>query len=73
MLQNNLTRVARLLTADMSSSMGLCQRNEAVFTYPEMSHEGGKKYDGTHGVDELDACEVHIILCILVDQLVIMD
>lgn len=35
--RDKLTWVTQRLTADISSSMGLCHRNEAVFTYQEMS------------------------------------
>lgn len=31
------------------------------------------KCDEAHRVDELDACEVHVILRIFIDQLVIVD
>ena len=31
------------------------------------------KYSETHGVDELDACQIHIVLRILVNQFVIVD
>jgi hypothetical protein len=31
------------------------------------------KYNETHGVDEFDACQVHVVLRILIDQFVIVD
>ena len=74
MSRNNLTWVALLLTADMSSSIGLCHRSEADFTY--QGDEPWKQrptYNKAHRVDELDACKVHIIFCILIDQFVIVN
>ena len=66
--RDNLPWVARLLTADMSSSMGLCHRNDAVFTWVEgESRMWRMKYRVTYRVDELDACQVHIVLRILID------
>ena len=73
-LRSNLTRMAPTLTADISSSIGLCHRSEAVFIY-----QGGEpwkqrqKYYGAHRVDELDARKVHIIFRVLIDQLAIVN
>ena len=54
--------------------MGLCHRNEAVFIYPGVESRGGRRGKcGAYRVDELDTCEVHIILRILIDQLAIVD
>ena len=30
-------------------------------------------YDETHGVDELDTCQVHVVLRILINQFVIVN
>ena len=58
----------------MSSSMGLCHRNEAVFTYLGDEPWGQRaKCDETHRVDKPDACQVHIVLRILINQFVIMN
>ena len=66
--------MAVLLTADMSSSIGLCHRNEAVFIYQgDEPCKQRQKHNGAHRVDELDARKVHIIFCVLVDQFVIVN
>ena len=58
----------------MSSNMGLCHRNEAVFIYPgDEPQEKGTKCNGTDGVDEFDTPKVHVILRILIDQLLIVN
>lgn len=71
---NNLTWAVVLLTADMSSSIGLCHRNEAVFIYQgDEPRNQRQKHNGAYRVDEFYARKVHIIFCVLVDQFVIVN
>lgn len=39
----------------------------------KMSLRDRQKYNGAYRVDELDACKVHIVLCIFTDQFVIVN
>ena len=66
--------MAEPLTADMSSNMGLCHRNEAVFIYLGDEPWGWRmKGNETHRIDELDACQVHVVLRKLIDQFIIVN
>jgi len=66
--------VALLLTADISSSIGLCHRSEAVFIYQgDEPWKQRQEYNRAHRVDELDACEVDIIFGVLIDKFLIVN
>lgn len=56
-----MRQVGKGRTAEMSSSIGECHRNDAVFTYGPMRHGGYMTAEATYRVDEPDAREVHIM------------
>ena len=72
--RSNLTWVVLLLTADISSSIGLCHRSEAVFIYQgDEPWKQRANYNRAHRVDELDARKVHIIFCVLINEFIIVN
>jgi hypothetical protein len=66
--------LSHVFTAEMSSSIGECQRSDAVFTCKRgVSTATASQNRRTHGVDELDARKVHVLARVLGDDVCVVD